>query len=296
MYTSDDPRSALAPKASKAATHFGEPAFGRFWMTAPSSVTSFGRTWYTRGQNFLAGYTEAGAGHLIARPFQPDEYAIVLPEDTAEVTITWDGTETTVRGKSVIFVPPGDSRVFVKSATRLASFFTTRSTDLVGFCSNAASHVNDPNVPPIEPWSDPVGGFRVRSYSLDFPIAPGGFGRLFRCTTFMVNFFDARTGPRDPSQLSPHDHDDFQQCSLVLDGSYVHHLRWPWVSDRNQWRADMHEPCEAPSVTFIPARVMHTSEAVGPGRNLLIDIFSPPRHDFSNKPGWVHNAADYPAP
>lgn len=42
----------------------------------------------------------------------------------------------------------------------------------------------------------------------------------------------------------------------------------------------------------VPVQLIHTTEGVGDGRHLLIDVFSPPRHDFIGK-GWVANAADY---
>jgi hypothetical protein len=297
MYPADDPRASLAgPKERVAATDFGSPQFGRFYATDPQLSGIDHKTWLTRGENFLCAYVEATAGHVFERTSQPDEYAVVVPDAGTSVGIAWAGGTTEVKGPALAFVPAGGSRVEVTASGRIAMFFTVRATDLLDLCSNNDGYSADPNVGDLQDWPEPVGGFKVRAYSLDFPIEKGKLGRIFRSTTLMVNFFDARNGPRDPSNLSPHDHDDFQQCSLVLDGTYVHHMRWPWLSNRNLWRDDLHERIEAPSITFIPAQVMHTSEASGPAKNLLIDIFCPPRFDFSGKPGWVLNADDYPAP
>lgn len=300
MYGADDPRSRLSTASksdSSNASAFGVSTYARFYETEPQLENEHERTWYARGQNFLVAYSEVRAGARLARENQLDEYVLLLPDEGIEAKVRANDETRVVSGYSITFVPPGDSVVELGAAGRAIRLFTTRSADLAALASNAAAYQRpDPNVPPFEPWPDPPGGFRVRSYSLDVPEEPGRFGKIWRCTTFMVNVFPPQRGPRDPEKLSPHHHDDFQQGSLAIAGRYVHHLRWPWTTNRKEWRDDEHELCGSPSLCVIPARVIHTSAAVDPGINLLIDIFSPPRADFSAMPGWVLNADDYPMP
>lgn len=302
MLDRSDPRSQLASYGAATstrppATEYHPAEYIEFHLLAPAEEAAGTRTWYGRGTNFVVAYSEAGDTADFARDGQVDEYVLLLPDRGVGAKITADAGTAEVEGYSVTFIPPGNSRVETRGRGRVVRLFTTRSEDLAARCSNAAAYVEPhPNTAPLEPWPAPAGGLKVRSYSLDVPDQPGRFGKIFRCTTFMVNYMDPSRGPRDATKMSPHHHDDFEQCSLVIAGEYVHHIRFPWTSDLTAWIDDEHRRVGSPSITVIPPPAIHTSQAISPGENHLIDIFSPPRIDFSQKEGWVLNADDYPMP
>ena len=299
MYTASDPRSALAPAAAAKRpppTAFAAADYVRFHDLPPQETAPGAETWLARGQNFLIAHSKASAGAVLERKAQEDEYVALLPEKSTRVEVTAGGETKVVDGFSLIIVPPGPSSIRVLEGGEVVRIITTKATDLAAKCANAASYAEPhPNIPPFEPWPAPPSGYKIRSYSLDVPKQEGRFGRIWRCTTIMVNFLEPR-GARDVTQVSPHHHDDFEQCSLVLAGKYEHHLRWPWTTNKTMWRDDEHETVGTPSVTIIPPPAIHTSVSLDPTFNQLVDIFSPPRLDFSAKPGWVMNADEYPMP
>ena len=280
------------------ATEFVPCEYVRFYDTTPREMTAEARTWYARGQNFVLAYTQVESAVEFARTKQLDEYVVFVPDrDGPSLEISGGAESANVAPYSIAFIPPGDSRIKVTGAGQVVRLFSVLAEDLVAECSNAAAYAQPhPNVAPLVPWPDPVGGFKLRVYSLDAPKDPTRFGTIFRSTNFMVNYGDGNVGPRDTRRMSPHSHDDFEQCSLVLQGEYVHHIRFPWTANLEKWIDDDHTRIGSPSVAIIPPPSIHTSQSIGSGRNQLIDIFSPPRFDLSEKEGWVLNAADYPMP
>jgi len=302
LYDQSDPRAALSTasgtaSAGRGAAGFAPAQFGLFDRLAPAESSKDARCWYLRGQNFVLNYIEAQAGACFARHAQPDEYALIVPDAEMALAVDTGDESVEVSGGSVVFVPPGYSVVRSKAAGRIVRLVTSRSTDMMAKALNAEAYRDArPEIPPFEAWPPAADGPRIRVYPLVVAPEPGRFGTIYRCSTFMINAIDPLEGPRDATRLSPHHHDDFEQCSLAVEGSFVHYLRWPWTTNLEHWREDEHALCGSPSAVVIPPPAIHTSRAVGEGLNRLVDIFSPPRLDFSQRPGWVLNAGDYPMP
>ncbi|MFD1880967.1 hypothetical protein [Paracoccus pacificus] len=299
MYKDKDPRAELFAAGAKppATGLIAKEQLALFYASDPQATGPGWKSWYHRGNNFVLAYSQTEPGAVLSREGQPDEYVLYLPDAGPGAVVEWGGETVEIPGQSIAFIPAGDSRVTLGGGGQVTRLFTIRSRDLAGAASNADAYdQHRHHIPAFAPWPDPVGGWKVRHYALDVPDAPGRFGRIFRCTTFMVNVFRPQVGPRDTTKLSPHHHDDFEQCSLTLRGDFVHHLRWPWTVDMADWREDLTITVGSPSSLIIPPPVIHTTRSVGAGENDLVDIFCPPRIDFSQKDGWVLNADDYPMP
>jgi mannose-6-phosphate isomerase-like protein (cupin superfamily) len=272
------------------------PASAARAYNAPPQITQAGsRTWIARGANFVVAISAVEPGAVLGRADNPDEYMVLLGGLAATIRA---GGETIEAGpESLTIVPPGPSEVAAKNAGYLVRVLSHRAADLAAKAENAAIYADGaPEVAQPVPWPDPVGGFRLRNYKPFDHDRPDTNMRIFRSTNLMINVMTKRTSPRDVTRLSPHAHDDFEQASLLLEGDYIHHLRYPWVPDMSQWRPDEHLEIGSPSVTVIPARVVHTSRNVGDSTSWLIDVFAPPRRDFSARPGMVLNAGEYPMP
>lgn len=300
MYAADDIRSQLTTTAPAKAADPNAPIRPAQWIefraAAPTEVGARGsKTWVARAANLVIAYTEAKAGEVFTRSAQPDEYTVLMYADSAPVTVTSGASSESVAEEAFVVVPPGDSEIRADADGILIRLFSTRAEDLAARARNAEAYAEpDERVAPLTAWPDPVGGFALRVYRLaDTPIAEGRFGRIFRTTNLMVNFLAEEPQPRDVHRLSPHHHDDFEQISLAVRGRFMHHIRYPWGPDSTQWRPDESREIATPSICVIPPPTVHTTQGIGEYQQ-LIDIFSPPREDFSAS-GWVLNADDYPA-
>ena len=269
--------------------------YARFPDEEAQVATAGERTWVTRGANQVVAYSELTAGGSIAAREAVDEYFCLIY--TGSVTIEHPDGASNVAAGTLCIVPPGTSSILAHEDSQVLRVFTVNDVELAELAKNAETYAVHPEVvAPLDPLPEPVDGYRFRTYALsDYPKQEGVLGRIFRTRNLMINVFHESDRARSPEELTPHSHDDFEQISVTLAGNFVHHLRYPWTRNKGDWLEDEHVACPSPAAVVIPARVVHTSQSVGEDPAYqIIDIFAPPREDFSSRDGWVRNAAEYP--
>ncbi|MGF6767696.1 mannose-6-phosphate isomerase-like protein (cupin superfamily) [Paraburkholderia sp. GAS199] len=245
-----------------------------------------------RGQNFFVQWLEGEGKTFDAHSAR--EMLLLLPEHGAEVRVG-NGVAQTVSGRSVCVLPAGDVTVRPEAGGRAVLIASSRDDLAPGVACNENDYASpDARIVGSEAgYRRTHGNGELQVIAIDDIRPPADKPRLkmLQTDTLSINWVEYQDA-RDRSKLSPHSHTDFEQGSLAIEGHFVHHLRVQWGADANQWRDDQHLEAGPASMITVPVQLIHTTEGVGEGRHLLIDVFSPPRKDFIDK-GWVSNSADY---
>jgi len=271
---------------------FREPSIGRYYDEDPVFEGKGFRCWVTRGANFAVVVSEADAGASFGGSAKDEQFVYALDGGV----LVSSGTQSEVLGaEDLAIVPPGEWVLQFERPGQVVQLMTAEEA-LARQAPNAAQYADGaPEVAKIEAWPEPVSGYCLRRYSTLEAYGRGGMVHAFRTRKLMMVPYARFLEPRDETQLTPHSHADFEQGSVALEGDWLHHLRVPWTPNRRAWRPDLHLQVASPSTTIIPAGVIHTSQGIAGEGMRLIDVFAPPRMDFSER-GWVDNAADYPMP
>jgi hypothetical protein len=247
-----------------------------------------------RAQNFLIEWLDAKADAAVLDIVSDDEMMLMTFDSGA--TISGGPANAEIRRRNLAVLPPGAYRVNFNAGR--ACILSTSRKDRPPPPLNANSYATpDKRVSPVGPaWTRTGDPNTIQIFDIDSIKAPPDNPRLkmFQSATMSINWVDY-DGPRDRAALSPHAHANFEQASLAAAGNFVHHLRVSWGKNANEWRDDVHLQAPSPSVVVIPPELIHTTEGVGAGHHLLIDIFAPPRSDFIARK-WVLNSHEYEAP
>lgn len=270
---------------------FRQESIGRYYEEKPQLEGEGVRSWITRGANFAIVCSIGEAGASLSGTGVDEQFVYALE---GGVSIIAGAEQETLGVEDLAIVPPGEWTIRFDRPGHVYQLITADEV-LARQAVNAERYADGaPEVTPVDAGPEPVGGYRLRRYSTLEAYARGGLVHAFRTRKLMMVPYNRFLEPRDETTLTPHSHTDFEQGSIGLEGEWVHHLRVPWGQNRQEWRPDLHLQVGSPSVLIIPAGVIHTSQGIAGEGMRLIDVFSPPRMDFSER-GWVDNAADYPS-
>lgn len=251
---------------------------------------------FSRGQNVLVERIDGVEGQGVDFASR-DEVIVLCVEAEARVS-GGTGVQIALPARSLSIFPPGSHGLEFRQAGRLFVLATHRADVAAGqFCNAAQYAEKDLRVREVgEPFRrlrDPDG---ICVFAVDDVPTPRTNPRIkfVQSATMSLNWVEY-DGPRDRTALSPHAHADFEQGSLAIDGDFVHHIRTEWKSNADLWRDDRHIAASRDTLLVVPPEIIHTSEGIGGGHHILIDIFAPARRDFIAR-DWMHNADAYADP
>src|SRR6478752_1529014 len=109
-YDATDPRAALeaAPKAKVTAVQgpAADAQYGLFYKEPPQEDDANGKTWYSRGSNFICAYSELKPGATFERSNQPDEYCVYLNDHDTPMIVEANGQTEQTDGYALAIIPP----------------------------------------------------------------------------------------------------------------------------------------------------------------------------------------------
>lgn len=251
------------------------------------------RIWRARGKTFLVEWCDAARPGASLERRSDDETIAVFPACGGSVTI--GGNAAAVPSRAIVIVPPGTHSIGAADAGPVILLSPIRQ----GVARSPALNEGDYDDASAEGMqvvgngAPSPAGLQVIPVDAIVPPADKQRLKIVRSATMSVSWIEYE-GLRDRTKLSPHDHVDFEQGSLAMEGAFIHHLRVPWGPDATAWRDDLHLAAAPRSLCVIPPGMIHTTEGEGEGRHMLLDIFAPLRADFAAR-GWVFNQNAYEA-
>ncbi len=238
MYDKSDPRASLAAapaaNAPKPVTEYFGAQAGCFYEMEPQEKTAKSKTWITRAARAMViCYSDVEAGAEFSRDSQVDEYVLLLPEKetTVEVTTEMDGTKK-VDGYTCSFLPPGKSKIKVLTKGRIVSMF---HAEVEGPRGQGVECLRLYQAAPDRAADRAVARSAGRLQAAHLLARREGRARPLRPHLPLHPLHGELPRPRAPARVTrPRSRritDDFEQCSLCLNGTFTHHLRWPWTTN-----------------------------------------------------------------
>lgn len=253
----------------------------------PAAVADGCTTRYARTFHFVVAWSEVTAGARLRHAAGRESF-VVLPD--AGVDLVAGASPIPAPARSICILPAGESTIVAHAAGTVIRLIEAAPADALAGAINARSYTQPrADLRPIGAPFRRIGPPAPRVYPLE--AGSGGKPQSFQTETMSCGWFE-HTGPQDPASVFPHAHVDFEEGSLMVEGTFVQHLRFPWGSDLREWRTDEHVRCGPGTLVVIPPKTLHVAEAVGPERHVLMNLFAPPRPDHLAK-GQIRNADEY---